>query len=91
MLVPLVGGTLLTNLPRLGYPGMSGSQELLYLRLYFVFALVVYFRWAVLVVNSICSYLDINALTITPRLFPAHLKAAYGYSNGGANPAKKRN
>ena len=64
---------MLANLPRLGLPllwGSAGEYEVWYLRAYFVFAAIVYGRWAVLVVGSICRYLDINALTITPRLVP---------------------
>ncbi|KAI0451925.1 CDP-alcohol phosphatidyltransferase [Xylaria acuta] len=64
MLIPLVGGAVLGNLPRLGLPAVSARHELLYLWAYFVFALVVYFRWAYLVTTSICAFLGINCLTI---------------------------
>ena len=74
MLVPLIGGALLGNLPRFGFPPISAPAELWYLRAYLVFAVVVYFRWAFLVINSICAYLDINCLTITPRLLPKELR-----------------
>lgn len=67
MLVPLVGGAILGNLPRVGLPAVSPQVELWYLRSYFVFAVIVYFRWAFLVINSICAYLGINCLTITPK------------------------
>ncbi|KAL8822860.1 MAG: hypothetical protein Q9191_006416 [Dirinaria sp. TL-2023a] len=67
MLVPLVGGAILGNLPRLGLPAVTTAVELWYLRSYFVFALIVYFRWAFLVIGSICSYLEINCLTITEK------------------------
>ena len=70
MLAPLVGGAVLANLPRLGFPAMSALTELWYLRAYFVFAMVVYFRWALLVINSICAYLGINCLTITNKPAP---------------------
>lgn len=70
MLIPLIGGAVLGNLPLLGLEAVSASVELWYLRAYFVFAMIAYFRWAVLVINSICAYLDINCLTITPRLLP---------------------
>lgn len=66
MLFPLVGGALIGNLPRVGLPAVSAATELYYLRAYFVFALIVYSRWAYLVVTSICNFLGINALTI-PR------------------------
>ncbi|OBT55786.1 hypothetical protein VE04_04280 [Pseudogymnoascus sp. 24MN13] len=65
MLWPLVGGALIFHLlPSLGFSPLTADMELLYLRAYFVFAAVVYFRWAWLVVNSICGYLGINCLTI---------------------------
>lgn len=82
MLVPLVGGAILGNLPRLGLPGVSATAELWYLRYYFVFAIVVYFRWALLVINSICSYLGINCLTIPEK--PA--AKAGQQSNGSVEP-----
>lgn len=66
MLTPLVGGAVVANLPRLGFGAVSARVELAYLYAYFVFAAIVYFRWAYLVVSSICRYLGINALTI-PR------------------------
>lgn len=64
MLTPLVGGAILGNLPRFGLPQISPYLELQYLRGYFVFSFIVYFRWAYLVVTAICDYLGINALTI---------------------------
>lgn len=68
MLWPLVGGAIIFNLPILGLAPLTAGMELLYLRAYFVFAGVVYFRWAFLVINSICGYLGINCLTIpTPK------------------------
>lgn len=66
MLTPLVAGAALANLPLLGLPALGARAELYYLWAYFAFALVVYFRWAYLVITSICSFLGINALTI-PR------------------------
>ena len=70
MLVPLIGGALLGNLPRVGLPPVDARVELWYLRAYLVFATVVYFRWALLVINSICAYLGINCLTITEKSAP---------------------
>lgn len=61
---PLVFGAVLANLPRLGLPMISPSLELWYLRLYFIFAFVVYMHWAVLVINRITTFLGINCLTI---------------------------
>lgn len=61
---PLFGGAVLANLPRLGFPVVAGWLELWYLRLYFLFALVIYMHWAVLVINRITTFLGINCLTI---------------------------
>ncbi|KAK2625552.1 hypothetical protein QTJ16_004864 [Diplocarpon rosae] len=90
MLTPLVGGAVLGNLPRVGLPQVSSSVELWYLRSYFVFAIFVYFRWAFLVINSICSYLGINCLTIPSDKLAANqekAKAAIGNvkTNGHSN------
>lgn len=82
MLVPLIGGALLGNLPRIGLPAVTATVELWYLRAYFVFALVVYFRWALLVINSICAYLGINCLTITPKPAPNQAASRGTYQNG---------
>ncbi|KAI1298572.1 CDP-alcohol phosphatidyltransferase [Xylaria venustula] len=64
MLIPLVGGAILGNLPRFGLPAISAHHEHYYLWAYFIFSLVVYFRWAFLVTTSICNFLGINCLTI---------------------------
>ena len=91
MLVPLVGGAVLTNLPYLGFARVSGVQELWYLRAYFVFAVVAYFRWALLVINSICSYLGINCLTITEKPAPGQsTKSKQGTMNGEMNGKKTK-
>jgi len=85
MLIPLIGGAILGNLPRLALPAVSVDIELWYLRAYFVFALVVYFRWALLVISSICAYLGINCITITKQPAPGQSSApAKGISNGTA-------
>ena len=70
MLLPLIGGAVLGNLPRVGLPAISAYVELWYLRAYLAFALIVYFRWAFLVIDSICAYLGINCLTITAKAAP---------------------
>ncbi|OJI84155.1 hypothetical protein ASPTUDRAFT_75781 [Aspergillus tubingensis CBS 134.48] len=62
--IPLIGGAILANLPRLGFPMVSAWVELLYLRLYLAFAFVVYMHWAFLVINRITTFLGINCLTI---------------------------
>ena len=64
LLTPLVGGAILANFPVFGLEQVSHETELLFLRLYFVFAAIVYGRWAHLVISSICDYLGINCLTI---------------------------
>lgn len=70
LLVPLVGGAVLGNLPWFGLPAVTAGVELWYLRSYLVFAMIVYFRWALLVINSICAYLEISCLTITKKPAP---------------------
>lgn len=82
LLWPLVGGAVVGNLPRFGYPQISAEMELYYLWAYFAFALVVYFRWAFLVVGSICDYLGINALTIPKEKQIANKKAAEAAKKG---------
>jgi ethanolaminephosphotransferase len=67
LLLPLVGGAILGNLPRFGFPAIEPEAELWYLRAYFVFALTAYIRWAYVVIDKICAYLDINCLTIKQR------------------------
>ncbi|KAI9835713.1 MAG: hypothetical protein M1819_001890 [Sarea resinae] len=74
MLVPLIGGAVLSNLPRFGLPAVSASVEVWYLRAYFVFALIIYFRWAILVIGSICDYLGINCLTIGDKTAPGQFR-----------------
>lgn len=64
LLAPLIGGAVLVNLPFIGLDPISPTVEHGYLWAYFVFSVVVYFRWAILVINSICDYLGIQCLTI---------------------------
>ena len=64
MLAPLVGGAVLGNLPTFGLPQIDPQSELYYLWAYFVYALVIYFHWAYVVINAICAFLGINALTV---------------------------
>ncbi|KAI4192251.1 MAG: hypothetical protein LQ346_004398 [Caloplaca aetnensis] len=88
MLAPLIGGAVFANLPLLGLPAVTATFELWYLRAYFVFALVVYFRWALLVINSICAYLGINCLTITPK--PAPNQSVTKEQNQNGSTVKER-
>jgi ethanolaminephosphotransferase len=87
MLWPLIGGAIIGNLPRLGLPTVSPEVELWYLKGYFVFAVVAYFRWAFLVINSITSYLGINCLTI-PYAKQEQLKQEMRVANGEATTPK---
>jgi ethanolaminephosphotransferase len=64
LLAPLIGGALLAWLPLFGFDPINSVLELRYLQAYFVFAAIVYGRWAYIVINTICRYLGINALTI---------------------------
>lgn len=56
----------------------------MYLRSYFVFAFVVYSRWAMLVIDAMCSYLGIRCLSI-PYSAPTK-----GVPNGNVANGKKR-
>ena len=67
LLLPLMGGAVLANLPQFGYERMSPDFEYRYLMVYFVFSLIVYGNWAGRVISSICNFLDINCLTIKSR------------------------
>ena len=95
MLTPLVGGAVLANLPVLGFDGVSAQTELYYLWGYFLFAMVAYFRWAYLVITSICNFLGINALTIPYEKQLENKRAkeatANGSANGSADGIKKTN
>ena len=93
MLFPLVGGALLGNLPRFGLPQVSAQVELYYLYGYFIFAAIVYFRWAFLVTNAICDFLGINALTIPYEKQMENKRlhqVANGQTNGILNGSTKR-
>ncbi|KAK5113096.1 hypothetical protein LTR62_003675 [Meristemomyces frigidus] len=64
LLAPLICGAVLVNLPRFGMSPVSAQVELTYLWAYFVLSVMVYFRWAYVVINAICGYLGIQCLTI---------------------------
>ncbi|KAI1421309.1 CDP-alcohol phosphatidyltransferase [Xylaria sp. FL1777] len=89
MLIPLVGGAVIGNLPRFGLPAISARYEHYYLWAYFFFALVVYFRWAYLVTTSICDFLGINCLTI-PQEKQAENKRKALEAKSAANGKKTR-
>ncbi|CAO3597239.1 unnamed protein product [Absidia cylindrospora] len=69
LLIPLIGGAVISNLPRLNAidPIFTPETEYLYLCSFFLFALVAYLRWAIVVINSFCGYLGINCFTIPKR------------------------
>ena len=71
LLAPLIGGAALVNIRQLGFEPISAQTELWYLRAYFAFSTIAYFRWAVLVINAICNYLGINCLTISEERWQA--------------------
>lgn len=87
MLAPMIGGALLVNHPYFTLTGttfgpISANFELWYLRAYFVFAAVVYGRWAHLVITSICDFLGINCLTIPHRTTTENGARSNGAANG---------
>ena len=92
MLAPMIGGALIVNHPYFTISGttlfgpVSAKFELWYLRSYFIFAAVVYGRWAHLVITSICNFLGINCLTIRPKV--SNEKVAK--TNGFVHPEKGR-
>lgn len=90
MLWPLVGGAVLANLPRLGLPAVTAEAEAYYLWAYFLFSMVVYFRWAYLVTTSICAFLGINCLTIPheKQELNKRLQAGSASANGMADGKK---
>jgi ethanolaminephosphotransferase len=87
MLVPLIGGTALVNLPIFGIAPVTAATELWYLKGYLIFAFVVYGHWAHLVITAICNYLDINCLTIPREKWQQN--GGNGILMNGTNPAKK--
>ena len=72
---------LYTNVNLRSSAPVSSFVELWYLRGYFVFAVIVYFRWAMLVIDGICGYLGIQCLSIPYTPAPRA-----GGINGAAHP-----
>ncbi|PLW16745.1 hypothetical protein PCANC_12306 [Puccinia coronata f. sp. avenae] len=65
MLIPVIGGSIVINLPLIGLPAvMSPWGELVYLRLMFFFCVVAYFGSSLKMINRFCEVLGINCLTI---------------------------
>lgn len=83
LMAPLVGGAVLVNAPRYGFIEAQPQLEFWYLWAYFIFAIVIYFRWAILVINSICDYLGINCLTIPSQEEMRRRKASKGRAMNG--------
>ena len=71
MLAPLIGGAVLINLPYAGFEPVSSQVEYYFLCGFFLYAAIVYFRWAYLVINAICEYLGIQSLTIPEEKWKA--------------------
>ncbi|KAF1808716.1 cholinephosphotransferase-like protein [Eremomyces bilateralis CBS 781.70] len=89
MLTPLIAGAAIGNLPLVGLPPIRPDLELWYLRAYFLYASVVYGRWAVLVIEAFCRFLGIKALTVPPEKVQA-AKAKQESANGYASPPANR-
>lgn len=53
-------------------PIFTPESEYFCIALYFVLALVLYLRWAVLVIDSICTYLGIQCLVIPEQHTKEH-------------------
>ena len=92
MLLPLVGGAVLANLPAIGLPAVfNTTTETYYLWAYCTFACSAYFRWAYLVINAICDYLDINCFTIPHKKQVANQMSADAAKHGIANGKSRKN
>lgn len=85
LLAPLLGGAVLAWLPLFGFDEIDRVLELRYLQGYFIFASVVYGRWAYVVITTICRYLGINALTIPNRKAKENGAVANGQAGKKAN------
>ncbi|KAI7853529.1 CDP-alcohol phosphatidyltransferase-domain-containing protein [Circinella umbellata] len=66
LLIPLIVGAIISNLPRVFdiSPIFTPETEYYYICGYFAFALIAYLKWATLVIDSFCSYLGIRCLVI---------------------------
>ena len=86
---PLHGKQKKKNTNSLYSPQLSPATELLYLRFSFIFSVVVYGRWAMLVINGICAYLGIKCLRI-PYKKPGEVSHSTSTANGGATRKMKQ-
>ncbi|KAG2171947.1 hypothetical protein INT43_001423 [Umbelopsis isabellina] len=66
LLAPLLVGTLLVEVPRYlnTKPILSHQAEVGYLWAFFAFVLASYLRWAIIIIDQFCTYLDIQCLKI---------------------------
>jgi ethanolaminephosphotransferase len=90
LLTPLTIGAFIGNLPRFGLPMVNATFEVWYLRGYLVFAFVAYMHWALLVINRITTYLDINCLTIKRGKLAAREKVYRSFGESGPNVLNTR-
>jgi ethanolaminephosphotransferase len=58
-------------------PIFTPQSEFLYLCAYFAFALIAYTHWAFVVIDSFCSFLGINCLTIPHGKIESNGKAKH--------------
>jgi ethanolaminephosphotransferase len=96
LLLPLMGGAVLVNLPYLGFDAVSADIEHYYLWTYFVVSVVVYFRWAYLVINAITNYLGIQCMTIPEDKWKALQREKQeskkgSHMNGNGSARKEKN
>ena len=79
LLIPLFAVSIIINLPLIipsfdlpstnlrliaRFPVTTAKSEEYFIWGYLVFAAVIYFRWAFVVIDRICTFLDINCFTI---------------------------
>jgi len=77
LMAPLVGGAVLFGvLPAVLGVELGGGIERMYLWTYLIVAVVIYFRWAFLVIGAICDFLGIQCLTIPEEKQKANREAA---------------
>lgn len=69
-LLPLCLGALFVNRPFFGFEAVGPEFELWYVRIYGIYAAVLYFRWAYFVIEAFCSHLKISCFTIPYRSRP---------------------
>ncbi|KAI7882034.1 Choline/ethanolaminephosphotransferase [Lichtheimia hyalospora FSU 10163] len=65
LLVPLVGGAIVANFPRVF--GFTPQSELLYVWSFLMISASMYLYWTVTVIHALCSYLDIHCFTIQEK------------------------